>query len=61
MVIPLGSFSESTHTATATKGSSNSEFTLTFAPSDPVVNAEQLQERAYVLAVAVDNPGFTRQ
>lgn len=54
--ISLGSFSQGASGSSYEKGSSNSEFTLTFSPSKELITVPTMQKQAFVIAAAVTNP-----
>lgn len=54
--ISLGDFTQGASGSSYEKGSSNSEFTLTFGPSAEIISVPTLQKQAFVIAAAVTNP-----
>jgi hypothetical protein len=54
--IKLGSFSQGAYGSSVEKGSSNSEFTVTFSASPEVTGVPQNQKTAYVMGAAVATP-----
>ncbi len=55
--ISLGSFSQGAYSSSATQGSDNSTFTVTFSASPQVIGVPTLQQQAFVIGGAVSNPG----
>ncbi|MCP2029738.1 hypothetical protein L1276_004932 [Flavobacterium sp. HSC-32F16] len=55
--ISLGSFSAGASGSSYEKGSNNSEFTLTFSPSQEIISVPTFQKQAFVIAGAITNPG----
>jgi hypothetical protein len=55
--ISLGSFSAGASGSSYEQGSNNSEFTLTFSPSEEIISVPTFQKQAFVIAGAITNPG----
>ena len=55
--ISLGSFSAGASGSSYEEGSNNTEFTLTFSPSQEIITVPQFQKGGFVIAAAVTNPG----
>ncbi|MBU2896826.1 hypothetical protein [Vibrio hepatarius] len=56
-LISLGSFSAGASSSHYEQGASNSEFTLTFAPSEELISVPEFQKQGFVIATSVTNPG----
>lgn len=55
--LPLGSFSKGAYGSQVIQGATNSEFTVKFTPSEPVLTVPDLQKTAYVIGGAFVFPG----
>ncbi len=57
--ISLGSFSAGASGSSYEEGSNNSEFTLTFSPSEEIITVPEFQKQAFIVAGAITNPGVS--